>query len=154
MQYSIRPALEKDKQFIYHLKKDNIFSYVDNIWGWDEDYQYQDFCMDWTKINDFWILETQTCSIGFLQIRSEQGMVNIIELHLSAKYRNAGIGTEIIQTIQQKAAEKQYMVQIGCFKQNQRAKQLYEKLGFVQECETDTHYILKYERKSPGLPQI
>ena len=34
-------------------------------------------------------------------------------------------------------------LRIGCFKANHRAKQLYEKLGFIQMEETATHYILE-----------
>ncbi|NLX62755.1 MAG: hypothetical protein GXZ06_09720, partial [Tissierellia bacterium] len=34
---------EKDKNFIYNLKKTSIFHYADKTWGWDEEYQIKDF---------------------------------------------------------------------------------------------------------------
>ncbi|MBE5936096.1 MAG: hypothetical protein E7262_10020 [Lachnospiraceae bacterium] len=43
------------------------------------------------------------------------------------------------------AKEKNENVLLGCFKENLRAKKLYQKIGFVCIYETDTHYILEYK---------
>lgn len=42
-------------------------------------------------------------------------------------------------------------IQLGCFKENVRAKKLYQKLGFIDMEETDTHYIMEYDKGSVSV---
>ena len=68
----------------------------------------------------------------------------IQEFHLLPAYRGKGIGSQILRQLQETCTAQGQTIRIGCFRENQRAKALYEKLGFVETSETDTHFILEY----------
>ena len=67
----------------------------------------------------------------------------VVELHLLPAYRGHGIGSHILRRLQEACMAQKLKLRIGCFKDNHRAKQLYERLGFIQMDETDNHYILE-----------
>lgn len=71
--------------------------------------------------------------------------INIIEIHITSEYQGYGIGSEIINLIIEKALSNNKTVTIGCFIDNCRAKNLYERLGFKVMRITDTHYEMKYK---------
>ena len=143
-QFIVRPALHADLEAIYNLKKSSVRPYVEKIWGWDEAYQYNDFAVDFQQIEQFAVIESDNAFIGFVQIFPHDSILELIEIHLLPQYREQGIGSKIIGSIVKRAKNRSMDVSIGCFKDNTRAKALYERLGFVLTEETDTHYLLKY----------
>ena len=117
---------------------------MEKIWGWDETFQQNDFNSDFAIIEHFRIIEIDSKFIGFLQYYFEPSYLNVAEIHLISEYRGKGIGSDILICLQKECIAKKRKMYIGCFKENHRAKSLYQKLGFVQTEETDTHYILRY----------
>lgn len=142
--YIIRPARPDDRNLIYTLKVESVRPYVEKIWGWDETFQQNDFNSDFAIIEHFRIIEIDSKFIGFLQYYFEPSYLNVAEIHLISEYRGKGIGSDILICLQKECIAKKRKMYIGCFKENHRAKSLYQKLGFVQTEETDTHYILRY----------
>lgn len=139
-----------DREFIYTLKKASIFKYVEEIWGWDEAYQQQDFNLDFNP-RDFKIIVLNDVDIGFFQINKFERMVNITELHLLESFRGKGIGSSVIKDIIKTALSEDKIIQIGCFKSNERAFKLYCSLGFRLTHSTETHFILHYQALSHPL---
>lgn len=139
-----RFATPDDKELIYALKVESIRPYVEKIWGWDENYQRSEFGRDFAAIEQFHVIEADGNFAGFVQACFAYPYYEVIELHLLPKYRSRGIGSEILRYIQENCISQGNKIRIGCFKENRRAKELYQKLGFTQTKETDTHYILEY----------
>ena len=79
-----------------------------------------------------------------MQYCSEAIYYEVVEIHLFPEFRGKGIGSNILRYIQKSCIDSDRKIRIGCFKDNHRAKALYQKLGFMQTEETDTHYILEY----------
>lgn len=144
MNYKIRAATPDDHDFIYKLKAKSVRPYVEKIWGWDETYQRTDFDHDFSAIEQFYVIEAAGRLAGFAQYYWNDFCLEIVELHLLSEYRGHGIGSDIIQRLQKECIAQHRKIHIGCFKENHRAKSLYQKLGFTQMEETDTHYILVY----------
>lgn len=142
--FTLRQALSSDFEAIYSLKKVSIRPYVEKIWGWDEDYQYNDFSADFKQIEQFEVIEVDNKFVGFIQTFTHNNTQEIIEIHLYPQYRCQGIGSNIISNLIKCAEGRNIDVSIGCFKENTRAKTLYQRLGFTVIDETDTHFILKY----------
>lgn len=143
MNYTLRNVRENDKNFIYNVKKTSIYDYVDKIWGWDEEYQIKDFENDFNT-EDYKIIVADHKDIGFIQIYGDDSNINIIEIHIIPEYQGNGIGSSIIKNIIEQAVKRDKSVNIGCFIDNNRAKALYERLGFKIIRRTDTHYEMKY----------
>ena len=144
MEYRIRFATPNDHDVIYALKAESVRPYVEKIWGWDEDYQRKDFDGDFSHIKQFNVIEVDGKFAGFVQYYFEYPYFVVVEIHLLPEYRGKGIGSDILRYLQKICIAQDRKIRIGCFKENHRAKALYQKLGFMQTEETDTHYILEY----------
>lgn len=143
MEYCLKNCKQTDKNFIYNLKKKSIYDYVNRIWGWNEEYQIKDFGIDFI-LENFKIIECDNKYIGFVQISEDMSNVNITEIHIIREYQSRGVGGNIIGNIIRQAIKDDKTISIGCFIDNTRAKQLYERLGFKVISITDTHYQMKY----------
>lgn len=146
MDYKIRFATPDDHDLIYMLKAESVRPYVEKIWGWDEDLQRREFDGDFAAIEQFNVIEADGKFAGFLQLYAGDACFEITELHMLPEYRGRGIGSDILTRLQKQCTVRDRKLRIGCFKANHRAKSLYQKLGFTQTDETDTHYILEYPR--------
>ena len=146
MEYIIRSATPDDHDLIYTLKSQSVRPYVEKIWGWDENYQQNDFDRDFSQMDQFKVIEINGEFIGFVQYYLEHSCYHVVEIHLLPEYRGNGLGSNILKALQEICVARDRKIQIGCFKENGRAKILYHKLGFIQIGETDTHYILEFGR--------
>lgn len=144
MEYRIRFATPNDHDLLYALKAESVRPYVEKIWGWDEDYQKKDFDGDFAHMDQFNVIEIDGRFVGFVQYYFEYPYFEVVEIHLLPEYRGNGIGSDILRYLQKVCIAQDRKIRIGCFKDNHRAKALYQKLGFMQTGETDTHYILEY----------
>lgn len=146
MDYKIRDAAIADHDAIYALKSESVRPYVEKIWGWDEDFQRKDFDSDFSATDQFKVMEVNGKFAGFMQSFRSDECFSLIEIHLLPEYRGMGIGSDILRNLQKSADNQECKIQIGCFKENHRAKALYERLNFIQVGETETHYLLEYSK--------
>ena len=66
-----------------------------------------------------------------------------VDIALLPEYRSTGIGGAIIQDLLDEAREAGKPFRIHVVKSN-RAKRLYDRLGFTEIAETGTHYIMEW----------
>lgn len=143
MNYQLRPAVPEDHDWIYACKAASVRPYVEPIWGWDEAFQRRDFDGDFGSIGQFSVIEAAGQPIGFLQVLEEKDCVEVAELHLVSDCRGQGIGSSILRRLLNQCRNQGRTLRLGCFKENHRAKALYQRLGFRQTAETETHYVLE-----------
>ena len=143
MDYQLRPAVPEDRDWIYACKAASVRPYVEPIWGWDEAFQRRDFDGDFGSIVQFSVIEAAGQPIGFLQVLEEKDCVEVAELHLVPDCRGQGIGSSILRRLLADCGNRGRTLRLGCFKENHRAKALYQRLGFRQTAETETHYVLE-----------
>lgn len=140
--WQLRPAEEKDQEFLYQVKKQSNFGYISDLWGWDEDVQRREFARDFQQIREFSVITVDGADAGFLQLQSGSDFLNVAEIHLLPPFQGQGIGSAVLKDVQ--ADAEGLPVLIGCFRANKRAYQLYQRLGFAPITENDTHFILIY----------
>lgn len=143
MNYQLRPAVPEDRDWIYACKAASVRPYVEPIWGWDEAFQRRDFDGDFGSIGQFRVIEAAGQPIGFLQVLEEKDCVEVAELHLVPDCRGQGIGSSILRRLLNQCRNQGRTLRLGGFKENHRAKALYQRLGFRQTAETETHYVLE-----------
>ena len=64
------------------------------------------------------------------------------EIYLEEKYRNKGIGTNIIKEV----INNNDIIYLWVYKENVQAISLYKKLGFNVIEETESRYYMKYSK--------
>ena len=80
-------------------------------------------------------LEENNEIIALACLKKEEN--KICTLYVKEEYRNKGIGTELINSVDNPN------IYLWVYKNNKRAISLYEKLGFTNVEETDTRYKMK-----------
>lgn len=135
----LRNYTDKDYQFLYETKKNAYINYVTEIWGWNEEVQKEIFDKFVTREKEkIYIIQKDDKNIGFYNydIR-ENGDFDIQNICIIPEYQGKGIGTQILKDVLEKHKDKNIHIQY--FKQNPVGN-LYRRLGFIPNGETQTHY--------------
>ena len=139
---TLRPATLADYDFGFYIKKQALGEYIDKTWGWDENEQLEYYKKEFTTDNTCIIMhKDQRIGWFVLQRAEKEDYLHII--YLFPEYQNQGIGTSIIRDVINQAKADGKSVILNVLKVNQRAKALYERLGFLKYDETETHFLMK-----------
>lgn len=145
--YELNQITKQDYGFIYELKKKAYIKYVEANWGeWDEVAQIQYFkkFIERYKENTY-LIKLDGEIIGFYNDEIlKTGDYEIGNICITPKYQGKGIGTQILKDILEINEDKNIHIQY--FKQNPVGN-LYTRLGFEPNGETDYHYQMIKRRK-------
>lgn len=141
MTYVLRDTDMRDVNFILNLRQDTIKTYIKEIWGWNEEFQRNDFIESFQpNLNK--IITYKGIDIGVLELNENEFEINITEIEILPAYQGIGIGSTILKDILANASELNKKVAIGTFKANFNAIRLYDHLGFNKVNETETHVLM------------
>ena len=136
-----RPAAETDIDFLYALHVATMKEYVDKTWGWDDAFQRSAFWKNFIP-DDVQIITHAGNDIGMLSFVEREDDVFLRSIEIHPAHQQRGIGTRTIQQIVHDAALKSKPTSLRVLKVNP-AMRLYERLGFLEIEETQTHFIMK-----------
>lgn len=144
MNYTFRPCVLDDFNFLFMLKKDNFRIYIEKFGGWNEEEQKNRLKED-LKIHlqhkKIILLDDRPIGI-YVTHFTEDGDLFINEINILKEYQNKGIATKIISKQLKENKDKGIRTILQVFKNNP-AKKLYERLGFRVYNETETHYQME-----------
>ena len=139
MNYSLRKADENDFDLSFEIRKNALGKYVEQTWGWDEEFQRKYHKEDFdTEILS--IIEVNGEPAGTLEVYNDLHSMIISGIYITDKYQNRGIGTEILLNLHQKASAEKNVIRLQVLKVNERAKKLYLSLGYEIYNTTETHF--------------
>jgi ribosomal protein S18 acetylase RimI-like enzyme len=156
MNVSFRPIDTADREFlnaVYASTRTDELARVD----WDENQKAEFLAMQFSAQHryyqenyagaDFFIILLDNHPIGRLYIARWPNEIRIVDLALLPEYRNAGIGTDILQNVLEEAAAagKPVRIHVECFNP---ALRLYRRLGFAQIGEHGVYYLLEWAEQS------
>jgi GNAT superfamily N-acetyltransferase len=143
MKIILRDATDKDTEF---ARKTHHAAYHDVIHkqfgSWDETIQDSFFCKDWENTG-FKIISYDGQPCGYTRMEYLPDMIEAHELVLLPEFQNKGIGTFMLNKLIEDAKRMNVPARLQVFSQN-RAVELYKRVGFKQVDANDTHIIMEW----------
>lgn len=141
--YKLENASIKDIERIKKYKLNTIFEYAKNL-DKEEVEKINNYVNKTTpkQIFEYKNIVLNNIIVGsFLITKNESGLL-LDEIFIEEQYRNKGIGTSIIKDIVSKSNSNVYL---WVYKDNIKAFNLYNKIGFNIKEETDSRYYMEYK---------
>lgn len=138
MEIKFRPIELTDFEFLWRLHNAALKDYVEQTWGWNEDWQRENFVKGFNP-GEGEIIVVDGEDAGFLWVIEKENEVLLASIRLFPDYQNKGIGSAIIKNLLEKS---QKTLRLQVLKVNP-ARGLYELLGFKICEETETHFVMK-----------
>lgn len=138
---NLRVATPEDYGFLFQLQRSTMKDYVQQTWGWDETWQQEYFQQHFNPAS-CQIINSRGEDIGVLSVESGSEEILLHNIQLIPEYQGKGIGTSLINSILEEARQSGRQVALQVLKVNP-ARRLYERLGFIEIGQTETHYLMK-----------
>lgn len=138
-----RQANVLDRDLAYQVKLRSLKPYIEQIWGWNEQFQakaHQER-FDFKAITFVLYQDTE---VGFYELNEQGNILTLANILIVDQYQSMGIGKVLIDKICKKAQAKKCNLRLQVFKINIRAQQFYKDNGFYQIGETPHHFILQH----------
>ena len=142
---SIRKARASDSKFVFTVKKAAYREYVEQVWGWDDDYQLERHNKEFASY-DFHIIQFRETDVGFFITSSTSDTLKVNQIFILPEYQGRGIGSACMTRIIDDANLEQKFVVLQVLKVNTRGIAFYQRLGFTIVGESPTHIQME---KSP-----
>lgn len=127
---SFRKADANDSKFVFAVKKAAYREYVEQVWGWDDDYQQERHNREFAS-HDFRIIQFRRTDVGFLITSSTSDTLKVNQIFILPEYQGQGIGSACMTCIIDSANLEQRVVVLQVLKVNTRGIDLYQRLGFT-----------------------
>ena len=109
--------------------------------SWDEADQDERFQQKWSR-GGYQLIRCDGVSVGLLKVVEEPDHVFLSELQIHPDHQNRGLGAEVIARVVADATKRRLPVRLQVLLAN-RARRLYERLGFEVCGETETHVVMR-----------
>lgn len=158
MKISLRPAGPTDEDFLFQVYAGSRADEVAGF-GWDEAQQTaflrmqfgaQQRAYGWQfpgAEHSIIILDEEMA--GRLIVVGNDHELRLTDITLLSEHRNRGAGTLIVKELQGQARERGLPLRLRVLKSNVAAQRLYERLGFSQTDESDTHFMMEWRPSEP-----
>jgi predicted acetyltransferase/GNAT superfamily N-acetyltransferase len=138
---ALRSARREDFAFCRRVKHDTMRWIVEQLWGWDERRQAENFASQW-RLDETRIITYAGDDIGWLQTKPAEDAVFLASIYLDTPLHGRGIGTQVMQIVIDEARRDGKAVTLGVVKINP-ARRLYERLGFRTTHEDEYKFYMR-----------
>lgn len=142
-----RPSSESDREYARTVHHSAYRDVVQRQFGnWDENQQDDYFEKAWTtNAHEILLGDGEPC--GYVSVKRDPDSLTILEVVIDSQFQNQGIGSAYIASIQKEASNKGVPLMLEVLTHN-RARALYERLGFLEYSQTDTHVQMRWNDRS------
>ncbi|PCM45993.1 GNAT family N-acetyltransferase [Marinobacter sp. ANT_B65] len=144
MNHSFRKVEPDDMEWLYELNKASFLEVVVRQFGnWDEAFQREMFFAKWAQPRQARIIETETGRIGVLISEQLDDCDWLHEIQIDPGYQGRGLGTILLQNLLTNARSRCVPLCLQVLHANQKAKRLYERMGFREIEKLENHYLME-----------
>jgi ribosomal protein S18 acetylase RimI-like enzyme len=145
MVYQLVPASIEDETWLERLRRavyQELFMATSG--GWDEARHARQFdeCLNRGGIS---IIEVDGAPVGMIQLFDQPDAVEVGEIQIQPSHQNQGIGSRVLKDTIARVHEQRKKVLLSVALKNERAYQLYQRLGFQKVGHNDTHNLMAYD---------
>jgi ribosomal protein S18 acetylase RimI-like enzyme len=138
-----RRATPDDRAFLTQLHHRAYREVVERQFGvWDEAAQDR-WVAEGLLAADFSVIELAGVAIGAVGIQEKSDGFFLAELQISPEHQGQGWGTAALRAVLERAGVAHKPVSLRVLLHN-RARELYERHGFVITGQTETHYLMEW----------
>lgn len=145
--YSLREADEEDFAWLRQLHHATMRDTVAQIWGWDEARQ-EVYFREHFDAHRLSIIQIAGRDIGVLEVEDRPEEIFLADIQIDPLEQGKGIGSAVLLDLQRRAVARQVPLTLQVNRAN-RARALYERLGFTVTGETETHYQMRWVPPGP-----
>ena len=143
MDYKLIKSSNDDIEKLIDYKKKTIFEYAKDL-SENEINKINNYVKNNVPklLNNYSNIVVDDKVVGCLLLTDKDDGTLLDEIYLEEKYRNKGIGTNIIKEV----INNNDIIYLWVYKENVQAISLYKKLGFNVIEETESRYYMKYSK--------
>lgn len=144
MKYNLEVSSKENIDILIKYKLNSIIEYASDLSNKELD-EINTYVKDNVpkQIRNYKLINIDGNIVGCILVENKDDGVIIDELYIEEKYRNNGIGTDLINNV----ISNNNIVYLWVYKLNVKAIKLYKRLGFKIIKETENRYYMKYEEK-------
>lgn len=139
MDVELRKITDADYDFLWRLHNAALRTYVEQTWGWDEEWQQRDFAEKF-ETSAGKIISVNGVDAGYWNVEERADEIFLVSIRLMPAYQKRGVGTRLIRQLTDNTTRP---VRLHVLKVNP-ARRLYERLGFTVTADLETHFEMKY----------
>lgn len=143
---TLRPATQKDADFLWGLHCAALKPHVSAVYGWDEAFQRRYYLENYSALHNN-VIQYLGVDAGVIAIEETPLGYILSSIELLPQYQGMGIGSELITDLLDRASARGLPVSLRTLK-NTPARALYERLGFQIIGETEIHYWMRKEGRA------
>ncbi|HEX5221298.1 MAG TPA: GNAT family N-acetyltransferase [Verrucomicrobiae bacterium] len=156
---TVRAEVPEDEPFLFELYASTRADELE-AWGWPPEMRTSFLATQFKAHQglrhafcnaEFQIVLLDGVKAGRLVLNRTGEALYVLDMALLPTYRNAGVGTSLLQRVFGEAAATSKPVRLHVLKSN-RAARFYQRLGFVQAGETETHWEMEW--RAPVAPVV
>ena len=145
LEVSLRLATEDDMEPLGAIHRAAMREHVEKTWGWDEEWQ-RTFFRDNFPFGQRQVVEYEGTMVGMLDVVRHDDHLELANIMMAPNYHRMGIGSLLVGRLKDEANKLGVPVKLQVLKVNVDARRLYERLGFEHHDETETHFLMRWQR--------
>ena len=140
--FELRPATRSDLDFCWPIYRDAMKPLTEALGPWNEASQ-QKLIAEAVADAGTSILRQHEDDAGWLQVEETRHIVHLQQLFVLPAVRNRGLGTNFLTWMKERAERKRKDLTLEVMTNN-RARRLYERLGFKAISTANNKIIMRY----------
>jgi ribosomal protein S18 acetylase RimI-like enzyme len=135
----------EDRSWLEQLRRDVYQElFTATFGGWDEARHTWQFAKCW----DAGFISIDGVRVGMIQLFEKPHAVEVAEIQIQRSHQSKGLGSRILKDVIARACQQRKKIVLSVGLKNDRAFQLYQRLGFRKVAESATHNHMEWKPRS------
>lgn len=143
MNITLVPAVESDRDFFRGVHHEAYRDTIESMFVWDEEQQNGFVDRDFDT-RDPQIISYGDERCGVVGYQNLEDHIWFGPVFVLPAYQGKGIGSHVVKLFMERARKSNIPLRLKTLRANMRAKEFYERLGFIVSDHTEKYWFLDY----------